>query len=86
MLTTNGWLERRKLVTKQVAIFFQGLLLDKAHWYRIVAPSSDEPHCGLICFAFPSLLEFLSLEDELFNQVLVEYWASCVTEEVVCAV
>ncbi len=54
-----------------LAKLFQGLLSSKAHWYRIVAPSSDEPHCGLILSTFPSLLELLSLEDELFNQELV---------------
>jgi hypothetical protein len=64
---------------------FQGLLSCKAHWYRIIAPSSDEPNCGMICSTFPSLSELVSLEDGLFNQVLVELGLACYRRGSVCS-
>ena len=55
-----------------LANFFQGLLSSKAHRYRVVAAKSNESNCDLIRSTFPSLLYLSSLEDEIFNQVLVE--------------
>ena len=55
-----------------LAKFFQGLLSSKAHWYRIIPPRPEDPHCDLIRTTFPSLSDLLSLEDGLFNRLLVE--------------
>ncbi len=55
-----------------LAKFFQGLLSSKAHWYRIIPPRPEDPHCDLIRATFPSLSDLLSLEDGLFNRLLVE--------------
>ncbi len=55
-----------------MAKFFQGLLSSKAHWYRIIPPRPEDPHCDLIRTTFPSLSDLLSLEDGLFNRLLVE--------------
>jgi hypothetical protein len=56
-----------------LAKFFNALLLSKAHWYRILAPSSDEPQHVLIRSNFPPLSDFFSLSDystaELFVQL-----------------
>jgi hypothetical protein len=56
-----------------LAKFFNALLSSKAHWYRILAPSSDEPQHVLIRSAFPPLSDLLSLSDystaELFIQL-----------------
>jgi hypothetical protein len=55
-----------------IAIFFHALMTSKAHWYRILTPSSEEPHFDLVCSTFPSLSDLLSLDDEYTNRLLVQ--------------
>jgi hypothetical protein len=64
-LCFGGW--------QALAKFFNALLLSKAHWYQILAPSSDEPQHVLIRSTFPPLSDLFSLSNystaELFVQL-----------------
>jgi hypothetical protein len=49
-----------------LANFFNALLSSKAHWYRIITPTSEEPQHLLIKSNFPFLSTLFSL-DEYFT-------------------
>jgi hypothetical protein len=54
-----------------LANFFNALLSSKAHWYRIIAPTSDKPQHHLIQATFPSLSNLFSLDDNFTSHLLV---------------
>jgi len=54
-----------------LANFCNALLSSKAHWYQIIAPSSDEPQHVLLRSIFPPLSDPFSLNDKHTFEILV---------------